>query len=310
MMDELRIGDRPILDLHVHVGPEFLSRRYTIETLAEEANREYFGFAAKNHFQPTTAWASKIRLQYPFPIVGSVTLNKGVGGINPEAVRAALSGFKTNPQQVMKDPGRFIVWMPTIHAEAHLIHNRRKDILTEWGCSAEYPWTYPEGQGLTVFDQKNKNRLNRETRKVLEMIAREDLILATGHLAAEEVELLVKEALEIGVKRIIVTHPFYQATNMPLEKQIELSKLKGVFVEMAYVNLEIDKIPLDSYIELIKATGACNVFLSTDLGQPGYEPVGVGWKRFFSLLRGKGISEKEVIRMAIEIPYRIVFEDP
>ncbi len=38
--------DRPILDLHVHVGPEFLTRRYDIETLAEEAQRE-----ATNIFQ-------------------------------------------------------------------------------------------------------------------------------------------------------------------------------------------------------------------------------------------------------------------
>jgi len=47
--------DKPILNLHVHVGPEFIRRRYTIKSLAEEAQCESFGFVAKNHFQPTTA---------------------------------------------------------------------------------------------------------------------------------------------------------------------------------------------------------------------------------------------------------------
>jgi len=112
-IDKIRI-DKPILDLHVHIGPEFLRRRYTIKSLAEEAQREFFGFAAKNHFQPTTAWAAMISNNYKIPIIGSITLNKSVGGINPEAVRAALSGFKTNPQKSKRESDRFIVWMPTI----------------------------------------------------------------------------------------------------------------------------------------------------------------------------------------------------
>jgi hypothetical protein len=301
--------ERPVLDLHVHVGPELLSRRYTIETLAEEADREFFGFVAKNHFQPTTAWAARISHQYRVPIMGSITLNKGVGGINPEAVRAALSGFKTDPVQTERGKGRFIVWMPTIHAEAHLVHNRRRDIISDWGCSLIYQKTFPEGEGLTVLDQKNRNRLTQETREVLKIIAMEDLILATGHLSSREVELLVKEALNIGVKRIIVTHPFYQATNMPLEKQVELSQLKGVFIELAYVNLEIDKIPIESYIELIRAAGPDPIILSSDLGQPSYEPVGLGWKHFFKLLSEKGVSEYELARMAIENPHHLAIED-
>ncbi len=308
-MSDLRMRERPVLDLHVHVGPELLSRRYTIETLAEEANREFFGFVAKNHFQPTTAWAARIRHQYGVPILGSITLNKGVGGINPEAVRTALSGFKTDPLQTERGKGRFIVWMPTIHAEAHLVHNRRRDIVSEWGCSIEYQRIYPEGEGLTVLDQKNRNRISNETREVLKIIATEDLILATGHLSSEEVELLVKEALNIGVTRIIVTHPFYQATHMPLEKQVELSQLQGVFIELAYVNLKFDKIPIESYVELIRATGPNPIILSTDLGQPSCEPVGLGWKHFFKLLSEKGVSENELACMAIENPHHLAIED-
>jgi hypothetical protein len=307
-MGGLRLADRPILDLHVHVGPELLSRRYTVDSLAEEARREFFGFAAKNHFQPTTAWVTRIHDPHAPPRVGSITLNKGVGGIHPEAVRAALSGFKRDPLKDMREPGRFIVWMPTIHAEAHLVHNGRSDIITQWGCSPEYPRVYPDGEGLTVLDPRS-GKLSKETLLVLDLIAREDLILATGHLSCREVEQLVPEAVDLGVKRIIVTHPFYQATNMPLETQVKLSRLDGVYIEMAYVNLEIDKIPLETYVALIKATRAHKVFLSTDLGQPGYEPVGTGWRRFLDLLREKGVSEGDLVRMAVDTPHHIVFDD-
>ena len=304
-MDDLRLMDKPIFDLHVHVGPELLSRRYTVETLAEEAQHEFFGFVAKNHFQPTTAWTSRISDQYRLPIMGSITLNKGVGGINPEAVRAALSGLKTDPLQMERGKGRFIVWMPTIHAEAHLAHNRRRDIISDWGCSVEYQKTYAEGEGITVLDPRNQNRISQETIEVLKIIASEDLILATGHLSSGEVEILVKEALTVGVKRIILTHPFYQATRMSLEKQVELSRLRGVFIELAYANLQFDKIPLETYVALIRAAGPNRVILSSDLGQPTAEPVGLGWKKYFELLSEKGISEKEVAQMSIENPHQI-----
>jgi hypothetical protein len=304
-MDDLRLMDKPIFDLHVHVGPELLSRRYTVETLAEEAQRDFFGFVAKNHFQPTTAWTSRISHQFPVPMMGSVTLNKGVGGINPEAVRAALSGFKTDPLQMERGKGRFIVWMPTIHAEAHLVHNRRRDIISDWGCSDEYQKIYAEGEGITVLDPGNLNRISQEAIEVLKIIASEDLILATGHLSSAEVEILVKEALTVGVKRIILTHPFYQATHMPLEQQVELSEPRRVFIELAYANLQFDRIPLEAYVELIRAAGPDRVILSSDLGQPGSESVGSGWKKYFKLLTEKGISEKEFAQMSIENPHQL-----
>ncbi len=306
-IDKIRI-DKPILDLHVHIGPEFLRRRYTIKSLAEEAQREFFGFAAKNHFQPTTAWAAMISTNYKIPIIGSITLNKSVGGINPEAVRAALSGFKINPQKTNRERGRFIVWMPTIHAEAHLINNNRKDIISEWGCATRYQSTYPKGTGLTVLDKEDANLLNKETLKVLELIAKEDLILATGHLSSKEVELLVKEALNIGVKRIIITHPFFKATNMSIEKQVELSKFKRVFLELCYVNLKMDNIPISLYIKLIKVAGPENIILSTDLGQLSSETVGEGWRNYFKLLKKEGVSKNKFIQMAIENPHKIAIK--
>jgi predicted metal-dependent TIM-barrel fold hydrolase len=92
---------------------------------------------------------------------------------------------------------------------------------------------------------------------------------------------------------------------MSLEKQVELSQLRGVFIELAYANLQFDKIPLETYVELIRAAGPNRVILSSDLGQPGSESVGSGWKKYFKLLTEKGISGKEVAQMSIENPHQL-----
>jgi len=304
--DLIRDGKR-ILDLHVHVGPEFLNRRYTIDSLASEGQREGFGFVAKNHFQPTTAWAARLAPRSSVPVIGSVVLNRGVGGIHVEAVRAALSGFKADPMNTKTDPGRFVVWMPTIHAEAHLACYGRKDISTDWGCAPEFQAEYPEGQGLTIWDSIGGGRIGPETRSVLEYIAEHDLVLATGHLSSDEAETLVREAAGAGVRRICITHPLFQATDMPLDIQKTLTELEGVYVELAYVNLAIDHLSPESYVEVIRRCGPENVVLSTDLGQVTQEPVAEGWRRFHSLLHERGVSDREFVRMAVDNPHRLVF---
>jgi Family of unknown function (DUF6282) len=49
-----RVDAKRVIDMHVHIGPEFLRRKYSATSLAEEARREGFGVVMKNHFQPTT----------------------------------------------------------------------------------------------------------------------------------------------------------------------------------------------------------------------------------------------------------------
>ena len=146
-----RIDRHGVIDMHVHIGPEFLRRRYTSMTLAEEARREGIGVVMKNHFQPTTAMAILARkLADKVAIVGSVTLNYGCGGIDDHGVRSALSGWKSDVTQTDPDRDRFVVWMPTFCAEAHLSVMDRRDIPLHWGVAAKYTREFEEGTGLTL----------------------------------------------------------------------------------------------------------------------------------------------------------------
>ena len=102
----LHLDDKLLLDMHVHVGPEFLQRRYSAETLAEECRREGFGVVMKNHFQPTTGWACKVRRpDNRVALIGAVVPNFSVGGVDEHGVRAALSAWKRDVLATDPDPG-------------------------------------------------------------------------------------------------------------------------------------------------------------------------------------------------------------
>ena len=45
-----------------------------------------------------------------------------------------------------------------------------------------------------------------ETRKVIAVIAKHNLVMATGHTSAEEGLMLIREARAQGVKHMVVTH--------------------------------------------------------------------------------------------------------
>ena len=59
--------------------------------------------------------------------------------------------------------------------------------------------------------------------KVLDVVARHDLVLATGHLGRAEIHSVVDAALAAGVSRVVVTHPDYPTQGVPVDEQRELA---------------------------------------------------------------------------------------
>src|SRR5262252_9854906 len=57
---------------------------------------------------------------------------------------------------------------------------------------------------ITVLDERQ--RVSEDTWRCLELIAKHDMILATGHLGRHEIFPLVQAARDSGVRRIIITH--------------------------------------------------------------------------------------------------------
>src|SRR5919197_1212006 len=208
-------------DLQVHVGPDVIARRIDdIDCAREFLDRGMKGFVLKSHYIQTGERAQVVtKAVAGSRVFGAVTLNHSVGGLNPVAVElAGRTGCK-------------IVWMPTVDAANETAG--RLDGGTEklpfWAkIQREIAAAGITRPPMTVLDGDGK--ISDETRQCLELIAKYNMILATGHLGRHEIFPLVKEARGAGVKRIVVTHAEFPSQNLSGDEQFELAEM-GAIIE-------------------------------------------------------------------------------
>ena len=117
---------------------------------------------------------------------------------------------------------------------------------------------------------------------------------------------LVDAAVALGIRRIVVTHAFYQATRLTIDDQVRLAAHPGVCLEYCWSNVELDHIPVDRYVDAIRAVGPAHAVLSSDLGQPATETVAAGLEAFYAALVTRGVPEAHVAEMMIANPHRLL----
>jgi len=278
------------IDLHVHVGPEIIPRKYTAQSLAEAERGNLAGAVLKNHFYPTAAMFDEKQVE-GIELYGSVVLNNAVGGMNPEAVYAA--------SLVSRRP--LIVWLPTINA-AQFLRTNRYEIAPEW---VEDKSLKLKSAGETRPVEVTRNgRLLPETKTVIEMIAQVKGVLATGHIAAGESIQVARYARSLNVS-VIVTHPIYQHIGMTVTQQKALAEL-GCFMEQSYSMYSMDGIVITEIAEQIKAVGPQSVVLTSDVGQPFSPSPSDALASFVKLLMAEGITVPELETMLLKNPALIL----
>ena len=284
-----------IVETHYHVGPELMPRRYDVAALAESALGWNATIVLKNHTYPTTPLAALARARYGVRFLGGVVLNRFVGGLNPDAVLGAVSGNRTAVSSAAGADPPIVVWMPTVHARAHLdVLGRAFDPRWSGDTASGAPERQP---AVDVFD----DRLNPRPGllETLRAVADTRSILATGHLAAREVMRLVPLALEAGIQRVIVTHPHYPSVALSDDELTRLLRPE-VFVEHCFAIHTIEGVPLGRFAASIHATGCEQVVLSTDFGQVCSEPFPEGtlsYARAMEAALGEGVSRGALVNM-------------
>lgn len=286
-----------LVDTHYHIGPELLDRRYDASTLAEAARRHGITLVLKNHTYATTPLAALARSKFGVRFLGSVVLNRYVGGLNPDAVYGAASGNRAVVGGPGTDP-HFVVYMPTVHAESHLkVLGHAFD--QRWSCGHSMTFHGTEsGEAVAVFDKELNPRPGLEA--VLRAVVETGATLATGHLSAAEIMVLVPLALQAGVPRILLTHPHYPSVELSDTQLQQLAADPRVFIEHCLAIHTIEKVPLERFAESILATGTRQVVLATDFGQIQSEPVPEGTIRFardLSALLGDRVLHGEFLAM-------------
>ena len=285
---------RSSIDLHYHIGPEIIPRKFdNVISLIKNQNNKIRGIALKNHFYPTVPFIKKVKKNNNLILIGSVVLNNFVGGLNPEAIYAA--------SLINRAP--IIVWFPTINAK-NFLEKTKYEIAKEWVQQKDFKARLSKDvKGIYIFDKKGN--LNKKTFEVLEAIKKTNSILATGHISWQESKKLVKEALSIGIRRIIITHPIYQKINMPINVQTELG-IMGCFIEVCYSMYSIDKIPIDKIVFQIKEIGYKNIILTSDVGQKFSPDPSVALYKFSNLLLNEGITLNMLYKMLVKNPRKII----
>jgi hypothetical protein len=168
-------------DLHTHAAPSLLPRHGDDRaTVAAERAVGFGTVVLKAHEGSTVERAAAAG----DGVFGGIVLNSPVGGANPDAVEVAAR------------LGARVVWMPTVSARTHKAGASSPELSVHRGFElGRVDVTTEDGTVLPQwFD-------------VLDVVAAHDLLLASGHLSADETVVLFREAKRRGVQRLLVNHP-------------------------------------------------------------------------------------------------------
>lgn len=192
-----------VIDVHVHCAPDSVPRAIDAIDLAKLAKaRGMRGLVLKSHWEPTASMAYLVRKEVPgIEVFGGIDLNISVGGMNPEAVERMA--------KITGGWGRF-VWMSTFDSHAQILFSK---------------------ENRPFVAVAHNGQLLPETKKVVAMVAKYHLILATGHNTPEEDLLLIREGRAQGVRGIIVTHAMMAPIHMSIE-QMKQAAASGALLSL------------------------------------------------------------------------------
>ena len=279
-----------VIDMHVHSHPDVFGRNMDDVDVANIAKaRGMRGIVLKNHISETASRAALAMRAVPgIEIFGGIVLNKAVGGVNPDAVEWM--------HRVYGGRGK-IVWLPTFESDRHV-----------------KTFGKPDDKGLVVAPG---GVVTPEMEAILKIIARENLVLATGHIHPEEIIAVVRRGRELGVKNMIVTHGL---TNVPgmtmaLAKQVVdmgavievcfLQFLAGPNAPLAFLT-HWTQINAKHVAQAIKEFGARGLVVSSDLGQSANMTHPDGLEVAIGAMKREGISDADIDIMMRRNPARLL----
>ena len=281
---------RGAFDMHVHIAPDVVARRIDDVTLARRFEElGLAGFVLKSHYVPTAERAAIAQSVVDgVRVMGAISLNRAVGGLNALAVEVAAR------------EGARVVWLPTVdavHETAGRGEPKPGDKVPVWaalqhdlrarGIAIE-PVAVVDGAG----------RVLPETRDVLATVAAHGLVLATGHLSRDEIFAVVDAALEEGVTEIVITHPEFPSQSLSVGDQAALAR-KGALLERTFTTPHTGKVSWELWLGNTRAVGPEHSVLATDLGQVDNPPVEDGLALLADRLLAAGFSDEEVRTMAV-----------
>ncbi len=283
-------------DTHIHSAPDVLPRKFNDIELAHRFKaRHMAGFVLKSHYICTADRATLVNEIVPgVQAFGAIALNNSVGGLNPLAL------------DIAGRLGTRVCWLPSVDNanELEAIAGQRDESkLPYWmSIAREMRALGIAGSFLSVTED---GQVTGATRQCLEIIAKHDMVLATSHIRPSEVLPVVKAAQEVGVQRIVITHPEFPTTLLSIPDQQELARF-GVYFERCFTTPNTGKISWEQVYANIREVGPASTILATDLGQTTAPYPDDGLGMFIDRLLENGFSEDEVRTMVRDNPAQVL----
>lgn len=265
-------------DLQVHVGldPIHEGRMDALDCSRHSYESGLAGFVFKSDEYPTSSSAFMLNKIYPgLKIIGSITLNKSVGGLNPDAlVSAARTGAK-------------VVWMPTTGANNFTTSQRGL-------------------KGIGVVDAEGS--LLPDIHTILSIVKEYDLVLASGYISPKETYSLFKAGAQLGIDKMIVTD--YDTRSLSCSDQEKLSSL-GVFIEYTLKKCMPSIAPelrnnFTDIVTNIRRHGVEYCVISSGLGQWTNPPPAEGLRMLIAGLLQAGLEPEEVSTLVKNNPKHLL----
>lgn len=273
------------VDTHMHTAPDAFDRHDTDFSAARTARDHGMdAILIKSHHFETGARAQTATAETGLTVLGGITLNKWVGGLNPDAVDGAAR------------LGASVVWMPTITAANHVAHGSIPHLDTETPRGAD--------AGISVLGEGG---LVDDALAVLDAIAANDLVLALGHLSPTEGIALTDAATDRDIRDVLCIHPhadFLAYTHDQLNTLVDL----GATIELHYgmtTSMMDHAATIDDLAAAATAVGPEHVIMATDGGSTLIPPAIELYQAFIRGMLDAGIPEPAVRQMTHDNPKRV-----
>jgi hypothetical protein len=311
---------RGAIDIHVHAGPHIFSSPRRVDPFqaaiqARDAGMRAIVYMDVFEMSNGTAWLVN-RAVPDFRTYGGIILNTVYGGMNPRAVKTALSygdgakyvsfGAHSTYYQASRE-GRLVDGVFTPLSE----------IYPEFRRELETCISIPEGPPSPELDE------------ILRLVsANPHVYMITGHVDVPEAMRLVDYAGDYGVERVVVSSAVVKEAGLD---QLRYMADKGAYIEYTlaaythttsipkthyYVEREYASIDegmsgevgggVKAAAEQMERIGAENCIICTDFGVYTLPTPVEGLREFIACLMDMGLPDEDISRMVKTNPERLL----
>ena len=184
------------------------------------------------------------------------------------------------------DIGAKVVWFPTFDAKWCMDYLK-------------------SGEGIYILDENGG--LKPQVYDILKVCKEYNLVVCSGHMSYEETAKLFDACVEMGITKMVATHPLAELSRFTMEQILALAD-KGAYIEHVYGTLmpRLGNMDPSDYVDCIRAVGAERTILGSDLGQVWDPMPASGMRHYITMMLQFGCTPQEVELMVKTNPAKLL----